>query len=84
MIPLFSNNIVEGISMKGLRRLRQAARLTQVELAHRARIDRTRLSLAENGYVQLVDDERVRINKAVLATAKAHMLTLRKLKVQIT
>jgi transcriptional regulator with XRE-family HTH domain len=70
--------------MKGLRRLRQAARLSQIELAHRARIDRTRLSLAENGYVQLVDDERVRIKKAVLATAKDHILTLQKLKVQIT
>ncbi len=69
--------------MKRLRRLRQAARLTQVELAHRARIDRTRLSLAENGYVQLVADERVRINKALLAIAEANMLTLRRLKVQI-
>jgi transcriptional regulator with XRE-family HTH domain len=70
--------------MKGLRLLREGAHLTQVELAHRAKIDRTRLSLAENGYVQLDDDERVRINKAVRAIAEAHMLALRKLKVQIT
>jgi len=69
--------------MKGLRRLRQAARLTQVELAHRARIDRTRLSLAENGYVHLVADERARIRKTLLSLAEANMLTLRRLKVQI-
>jgi transcriptional regulator with XRE-family HTH domain len=69
--------------MKELRRLRRAARLTQVELAHRARIDRTRLSLAENGYVQLASSERVRINKTLRAITKANMLKLRRLQVQI-
>jgi len=70
--------------MKALRRLRQAARLTQVDLAHRAGIDRTRLSLAENGYVQLVDDELLRINKVLRTIANAHMITLRRLKDEVT
>ena len=70
--------------MKALRRLRQAARLTQVDLAHRAGIDRTRLSLAENGYVQLVDDELLRINKVFRTIANAHMNTLRRLKDEVT
>ena len=70
--------------MKALRRLRQAARLTQVDLAHRAGIDRSRLSLAENGYVQLVDDEVLRINKVLRTITKAHMLTLRRLEDEIT
>jgi len=49
--------------MKMLREIRQASGLTQIELAKRASLDRTRVSLWEAGYVDLspVEEERIRI-----------------------
>lgn len=43
--------------MKGLKKLRELAGMTQAELAHETGIDRTRLSLAESGYARLTDAE---------------------------
>jgi len=43
--------------MRQLKALRKASGLRQCEAANRAGLDRTRLSLAENGHVKLSDHE---------------------------
>lgn len=48
-----------------LRVLRAKQRLTQLELARRARIGTTRLWKLENGYAQPTADERARIAAAL-------------------
>jgi transcriptional regulator with XRE-family HTH domain len=56
--------------MKNLRKYREAAGLIQADLANRAGIDRPRLSYAENGYVELSQDEQERITKILVAEIK--------------
>jgi transcriptional regulator with XRE-family HTH domain len=53
--------------MKNLRKYREAAGLIQADLANRAGIDRPRLSYAENGHVELSEDEQGRIMKILVA-----------------
>ncbi len=43
--------------MQDLRSLREASGLSQFAAANRAGLDRTRLSLAENGHVRLSEEE---------------------------
>jgi transcriptional regulator with XRE-family HTH domain len=49
--------------MRQLKALRKASGLRQWEAANRAGLDRTRLSLAENGHVKLSDDEERRLRR---------------------
>jgi transcriptional regulator with XRE-family HTH domain len=59
-----------------LRELREASGLTQLELAKRAHIDRTRLSLSESGYVQLSAGEEERLRTVVLEAAREQVVKL--------
>jgi len=43
--------------MLDVRKIRQAARMSQIEISRRAHISRPRLSAAENGYLELTQDE---------------------------
>lgn len=52
--------------MVDLRKIRQAARMSQVEICGLTDISRPRLSAAENGYLELSQDELVSI-RAVIA-----------------
>jgi transcriptional regulator with XRE-family HTH domain len=56
--------------MSNLRELREASGLTQLELAKRAHIDRTRLSLFESGYVRISAGDEERIRAVVLEAAR--------------
>lgn len=49
-------------SNPGLRALRIAKKLSQDELGFRAKISQARLSRAERGYLNLSDEERIRIS----------------------
>jgi len=49
-----------------IRELRKAAKLSQAALAARVGMDRTRLSFAENGYVQLRTEESDAIRRVVI------------------
>jgi transcriptional regulator with XRE-family HTH domain len=62
--------------MKSLKSLREASGLSQFAAANRVGLDRTRLSLAENGHVRLTQDEDSAV-RAVLLEAihrRAHEL----------
>ena len=48
-----------------IRQLRKTGRLTQFEVSQRTGIDRTRLSFAECGYLQLTADEKQAIKRAI-------------------
>lgn len=50
---------------KGLRHFRLARALSQDELARRAKVERSRLSRAERGYVELHREERCRLARAL-------------------
>ncbi len=63
--------------------LRNAARLTQIELAQRSGIERTRLSLAECGYLSLTDEEASSILRAIAEAAEARILSVRQALAQI-
>ena len=52
--------------MTDTRQLRKDAGLTQFEAARAARIDRTRLALAETSQISLSDKEACRLRKALL------------------
>ena len=54
----------------GLRDLRETAGITQIKTARHARIDRSRLSLAESGDVTLTAEEEARV-RSVLRRALA-------------
>jgi len=43
--------------MVDVQKIRRAARMSQVELSKRTQISRPRLSAAENGYLELTQDE---------------------------
>lgn len=52
--------------MSDLRELRRASGLTQLELATRAGIDRTKISLAENGYMRLCSRDETVVQRALV------------------
>jgi transcriptional regulator with XRE-family HTH domain len=52
--------------MNSLRLLREASGLSQYAAANGAGLDRTRLSLAENGHVQLSAEEDAAIRRVLL------------------
>lgn len=51
---------------KSIRRWRAMADLSQFDLARRCGIERTRLSLAENGHVELRPEEKAAVERALL------------------
>jgi transcriptional regulator with XRE-family HTH domain len=51
--------------MVDLRKIRQVARISQVELSMITHISRPRLSAAENGYLELTNDELVAIHEVI-------------------
>ena len=53
-----------------LKSLREASGLSQYEVANRAGVDRTRLSLAENGHVRLAANEEDAIRRVLLAATR--------------
>lgn len=53
-----------------LRKLRLIAGQTQYQLAQEAEVDRTRISLAENGHVKLTNEEAKKLTRAILAIVK--------------
>jgi transcriptional regulator with XRE-family HTH domain len=59
-----------------LRRLRVLAGQTQYQLAKESGIDRTRISLAENDYVQLTMEESKKLARAVLAIMERQLRDL--------
>ena len=63
--------------MRSLRELREASGLTQLELAKRANLDRTRVSLWESGYVQLSEAEEHRIRTVLLDAARERVNVIR-------
>jgi transcriptional regulator with XRE-family HTH domain len=52
--------------MSALRELRTLSGLTQIEAAKRSGVDRTRLCLAEGGYVTLRPDEEESLRQVLL------------------
>lgn len=56
-----------------LRRLRLLAGQSQFELAREAGVDRTRISLCENGHVFVSPDEGKRLARAVLSAMQRKM-----------
>jgi transcriptional regulator with XRE-family HTH domain len=63
--------------MKKLRQLRKMARASQAELALRTGINRTRLSFAENGYLELTAEEQAKIRKVIAKTAETNAVNVR-------
>jgi transcriptional regulator with XRE-family HTH domain len=63
--------------MLDIHRLRKVARLTQRELALRARISPVRVSLAECQYVRLSAKEEAAIRKAIAEAADSHAARIR-------
>ena len=53
--------LADGGSMEGLRERRILAGLTQHQVARQADLDRSKISLAETGQVELTDDEQRRV-----------------------
>jgi hypothetical protein len=52
--------------------------LSQFELSRRTGIDRSRLSLAENGYVELTAKEQSKIRKVIAAIAEENAENVRR------
>jgi transcriptional regulator with XRE-family HTH domain len=50
--------------------MREMVGMKQIELAKKSRVDRSRLSTAENGHVELSDREQAAIQKAITAAAQ--------------
>jgi transcriptional regulator with XRE-family HTH domain len=59
-----------------LRKLRMFTRQSQYQLARKAGIDRTRISLAENDYVKLGFEESRKLVHAMLQIMKSQMADL--------
>jgi len=53
-----------------IRELRTLAGLTQFDVAKKARIERSRLSLVENGHVRLTEDEYAAIESVLRPVAR--------------
>lgn len=70
------NNIVMQRESKKVRALREASGLTQLELAKRAGVDRTRVSLWESGYVRLSRTEKRRVRTVLLDAARERVITI--------
>jgi transcriptional regulator with XRE-family HTH domain len=61
-----------------LKKLRELAGLRQIELARAAGIDRSRLSFAESGYVQLDADEEAAARKIVIKAMRSRQAEIGK------
>jgi len=64
---------------KSIRDMREMVGIKQIELARKAGIDRSRLSTAENGHIQLRLDEMAAIRKALASIAQQKAKQLEKL-----
>lgn len=64
---------------KSLRDMRGVVGITQTELAKKSGIDRSRLSTAENGHVQLSSEELATIQRVLSSTAQQKAKQLEKL-----
>jgi DNA-binding XRE family transcriptional regulator len=53
-----------------IRELRTLAGLTQFDVANKTRIERSRLSLVENGHVRLTEDEYAAIERVIRPVAR--------------
>jgi transcriptional regulator with XRE-family HTH domain len=65
-----------------LRQLRKDSSLTQYGLAKLTRIDRTRISHAELGFVSLTADELARIRRVFITTSKKKLARLAELEAE--
>lgn len=63
--------------MQKLKRLRELAGLTQVDLAKRSGVDRARLSMAECGHVVLSSREKELVRSILLRALEGHSVKLR-------
>ena len=59
-----------------LRRARVAADVTQFELAKKAGVERTRISLAENGHIELRPEEYRALMRALVGTIRCRVSEL--------
>jgi hypothetical protein len=57
--------------MSDIRKLREFAALTQFEAARLARIDRTKLVLAEGGQLPLSGEQNARLRRALMRVIRA-------------
>lgn len=64
--------------MTTLRKLREAAGLTQAQLARRASVDRSTLCLAEIGQIALGERQRIRLHRALVKAARARSRQIEK------
>jgi transcriptional regulator with XRE-family HTH domain len=60
----------------GIRKLRKLSGVTQYELARLSGIERTRLSLAENGHVRLDASENDSVRRALITAIERRMAQL--------
>jgi DNA-binding XRE family transcriptional regulator len=72
------HNIVEGRRMANIRKLRTMADLTQASLAQKTGVERTKLSLAENRYIDLRPEEEAEVIKVLLEHIEHRIVTLRR------
>jgi transcriptional regulator with XRE-family HTH domain len=68
-----------GIVIQDLKNLRRMAGLTQCDVAKESGVDRSRLSLAENRYVELDPDEYAIVRKILLERIESRATELRSL-----
>ena len=59
-----------------IKQLRNLAGLTQYELARLSGVERTRLSLAENGHIRLEPSEYERVKKALIGAIRRRITRL--------
>lgn len=64
---------------KSIREMREMVGLKQIELAKRSGIDRSRLSIAENGHIQLREEELSAIQRVITSAAQQRAKQLGKL-----
>jgi transcriptional regulator with XRE-family HTH domain len=60
-----------------IRRLREMSGLSQYETAREAGLDRTRLSLVENGHVRLTEDEKSRLARVLTLAIRDRLAELK-------
>ena len=61
------------VGIPDLRRMRAMADITQFQLAKASGVERTRISLAENGHVTLRTEEYVALNGALLGVLRSRV-----------
>ena len=62
--------------MRGLKKMRRLAQLTQQQLARRVRCDRSRISLAENFQVRLLPEEEHAIRRVLMGAIAAQSVRI--------